>query len=812
MQLLRDLRFCLRSLKAHPSYAAGVIFTLALAYCAALGALAVNERVLLRPLPFHEPDRLALLWEKSPEYEGLLLPVSPGRFLDWRERGSMFSEVTAFSPETRDVAIFRQGIPLAAKAQSVFGNYFLVLGEKPLLGRVFRAEESWGGQAPVVMLGYRLWQRLGADPKIVGTNLLIDRVSYSVAGVMPSAFGPPLTNPDLWLPLKWWPDSRAEPYFKLARSLRVIARIQPGIPAAGAQSTFVSMAGRLAREQGDAAAGGSGIVAGSTPLHEWLAGDLKRPLLLMLGAGLVVLLIACTNVVHLSWVRTLARQEELAIRSALGAERKDVLRLVLLESLILSLAGGAVGVPLGLWGERFLASLSKGQVPFAEVQAGQGLTIALGMALSLAVGLGVGLATALLSARSQLAGPSSRLAMNRSGRQRGARLRSVLLVAESALAVVLLVLAGLLLRSFYSLARVDPGFRPANVTTGEISLPLGQYADDARAQDLFQRLIQEARHWPGVRAVGLADRLPLQGLRWTGNLAVEGEAQKATPPEFNHRVVSPDYFKALDVPILKGRPFSDEDGVGAPKVAIVNEALASKCCAGRELLGRRISFQGETGEDSGWIVVVGITANERLENLAQPPWPEVFQPLAQDPQRTLAVAVRSDLPVANVVGNLERTLRRLDSMLPLANPRSLNEILEGSTRQARLLAVLLVAFAATALALAAVGVFALTSFVVTERMREIGIRIALGASVREIRTLLLWGSMSRVLLGLLLGLCGAAAVARLLGGLLFEVKNLDPATYAAAALVLSMAALWATVLPAEKATRIDPARMVGRIG
>ncbi len=807
MQLLRDLRFCLRSLRVNASYSAGVILTLTLAYCAALVSLVVNERVLFRPLPFPEADRLLLLWEKSPEYGDRLLPVSPGRFLDWRERGDMFSDITAFSPETRDVAIFQEGSPIAAKAQSVFGNYFSVLGGKPLLGRVLRAEESWGGQPPVAVLGYRLWQKLGADPKILGTELLVDRVSYTVAGVMPATFGPPLSNPDLWLPLKWWPEDRTEPYFQLGRSLRTIARVKVGLTVGGARAAFTSMAGRLAQGQAGAASE-AGIVAGTVPLHRWLVGDLGRPLLLMLGAGLLVLGLACANVVHLSWVRNMARQEELAIRSALGARPMDVLRLHVLESLILSLAGGVLGIPLGLWGEQYLTNLSKGQ-PFADIQGAQGLAAALGLLLSVAIGLGIGLAIAFLDFRSRWVGPSLRMKLGRAGGRRGARIRSLLLVVESAFAVVLLILAGLLIRSLYSLALVDPGFRAPNVVTGEISLPLGRYADDRRALDLFQQLIRETRQWPDVQSVGLADGLPLQGLRWTSALAVEGTKPGAGAAlEFNHRVVSPEYFETLGVPLRKGRPFNDADAEGAPKVAIVNQVLATRCCPGYELLGRRISFQRETGEDSGWLVVVGIAANERLEGLVQDPWPEVFQPILQDPKRTMAVAVRSELPFAKVVGRLEKTLRRLDPMLPLANPRSLDEILEGSTRPSRLLAVLLIAFAVTALALAALGVFALTSFIASRRRREIGIRIALGASRSEIRSLLLWGSMRRVLLGVFLGLGVAVVLARLLGSLLFEVKYVDPLTYVVALFLACSAAFLATIVPAARASRVDPVRAV----
>lgn len=807
MPSLSDLRFCLRSLRINASYSAGVILTLTLAYCAALVSLVINERVLFRPLPFPEADRLLLLWEKSPEYGDRLLPVSPGRFLDWRERGDMFSDITAFSPETRDVAIFREGSPIAAKAQSVFGNYFSVLGGKPLLGRVLRAEESWGGQPPVAVLGYRLWQKLGADPKIVGTELLVDRVSYTVVGVMSSNFGPPLSNPDLWLPLKWWPDSRTEPYFQLGRSLRTIARVKVGPTVEEGRAAFTSMAGHLAQEQADAASE-PGVVAGTVPLHLWLVGDLRRPLLLMLGASLLVLGIACANVVHLSWVRTMARQEELAIRSALGARPMDIFRLHVLESLILSLAGGLLGIPLGLWGEQYLTYLSKGQ-PFADIQGAQGLAAALVVLLSVAIGLGIGLATAFLDVRSRWFGSSLRLTHVRAGGHRSARFRNLLLVVESAFAVVLLILAGLLMRSLYSLALVDPGFRAPNVVTGEISLPLSRYADDRRALDLFQQLIRETRHWPDVQSVGLADGLPLQGLRWTGALTVEGTKPGAGAAlEFNHRVVSPEYFETLGVPLLKGRPFNDADAEGAPKVAIVNQALASRCCPGHELLGQRISFQGETGQDSGWLVVVGIAANERLEGLVQDPWPEVFQPLLQDPKRTMALAVRSELPLAKVVGRLEKTLRRIDPMLPLTNPRSLEEILEGSTRPSRLLAILLVAFAVTALALAALGVFALTSFIASRRKREIGIRVALGASRSEIRSLLLWGSMRRVLLGVLLGLGGAVTLARLLGSLLFEVEYLDPLTYVVAVFLACSAAFLATIVPATRASRVDPVRAV----
>ena len=798
--LVQDLGFAVRTFRRSPVFVAGAILTLALGIGANTAVFSVVHGVLLKPLPFPEPERLVALWESNPDRDWTAADVAPANVLDWREQNRVFTDVTALLTLRSQLALTGSGEPQAVDAIFVCGNFFSVLGVPPLLGRWLRPEETWDDTERVVVLSHGFWRRsFGGDPKILGRDLRINARTYRVVGVMPPGFSYPLADLDVWIPMGWSKENRTQPYFRRAHYLFSVARLKPGVSLEQARADLRSIADRLEEQYPET---NTHMGAGLTPLHEWVVGETRRPLLILLGAVGLVLLIACANVANLQLARATVRAREMALRSALGAGRGRLLRQLLTESLLLALLGGAAGVLLGAQGTRALLALAPGDIPRAAEIGLHPAVLLFSLAATVLTGLLFGLAPALRSVGAE-AGEALRESRGASG-QRGNRMRGSLMVAEVALAVVLAVGAALLAQSFLRLRQVDPGFRTENVLTAGLSLPGASYPETRAVGVLAGRLLERVETLPQVRSAAVTTALPLSGLSWTSDFTVEGWPAGREGTEFHRRAVSPGYFRTLGVPLLQGRVFTAADGAEAPPVVVINESLARRYFDGEDPVGRRVRFSPDD-PDGEWATIVGVVGDEKLEGLAAENRVEILQPFAQAPEHQLKLAVRTDGDPATLLPALRAALKDLDRDLPFLDVAPLDDLVAQATARERFLALLMATFAGIALALAAVGVFALISYAVTQRTREIGIRMALGAAERQVLRLVIGRAMALVLVGVGLGAAGALAFSRVLQSLLFGVSAADPATFVLVAAALALLAFSSTYVPARRAAQVDPA-------
>ena len=617
---------------------------------------------------------------------------------------------------------------------------------------------------------------------------------------MSPGFSYPFPDTDLWIPSGFTPAYHQSVAFRRAHFLRPVARLRPGVSVAQAREDLETIAGQLSKEYPETNAT---MGAGLTPLDEWTAGDVRPTLLILLGSVGLVLLVACANVASLQLARGALRRRELAVRSALGAARGRLCRQLLTESLALAAVGGAAGLALGAFGVRALLALSPGDLPRLSEIGLHGPVLAFAVAVTLATGLLFGLAPALSAARA----PAERAlrAGGRSGTagQRDQRARSVLVVSEIALAAVLVVAAGLLLRSFGVLLRVDPGFHAEGVMAVNLSLPRAGYAQTEQVTGFYRNLLDRTRALPGVVSAGLTDGVPLEGPGWTGDFAIEGRAREDFGVEFRHRKATPDYFTTLGVPIVAGRGFTDADD-GTVPVALISETLAREYFPGADPLGQRLTLDRYPDANSVWRTIVGVVADEKYERLGAPSGDVIYEPFLQDPGGSMTLVVHSAVAPLSLLDGLRAEVAALDPAIPLDRPRTLDQVLDRSLVRERFLTLLVGLFAAVALVLALVGIYGLMAFAVSQRRQEIGIRIAVGAARRQVLGLVVGRALNLVAVGLALGLAGALLAARLLRGVLYQVSTADPATFVAVAAALATTALAASYLPARRAARIDP--------
>jgi len=800
----REVGLVWRSLVRRPGFLLGSLLTLALGLGANIAALGTAYASWWRPLPFPTPDELVLLWEKSPEYGESLLPASPANFLAWRSSGSAFSDVTAYSEGLRSLALTGQGEPRMVDALSVYGNFFSVLGVPPKLGRPLTEQESWPGPPAAVVLSEHLWRDLGADPALVGRAVVLDDIAYTVVGVMPERFGPPLPRVDLWVPLRWRPGDRGAPIFRIAHYLRPLGRLKADVSAAEATAFMRATAARL---EAAAPSGGMATVAGVTSLHEWFVGARKGPLSLLLVASAMVLLIACANVANLQLARTAAREGELALRSAVGASRGQLARLLLLEGLVLSVLGGGAGLLLGWAALRVGRVLAPPDLPLVELGAGA-MSLLFGLLAVLVAAPAIGLVPALQGSRRQ-ARPLT-LTMGRGGLTgpRSHLAGKLLIGAEMAFATLLLISAGLLCKSFLSLSQVDLGFQPKDVLVASLALPPIRYAEPAKVSAFYDQLLEHVEHLPGVRSAAVVDGLPLTGLRWSGALTIEGRPSSRTPMEFSHRTVSARHLETFGVKLREGRFFDQQDARAAQPVAVVNDSLARQFFSGESPVGRRISFEQEDGEPSGWRTIIGVVADEKLESPAAEPRPALLELYSVEPQWSMSLALRAEGEPARLAAAIRRAVASLDPDLPVAELRPLGEVVYESTAHERFLMLVVGAFAALAFLLAAIGVFALTYQVGIDRSRDVCIRLALGATRRDVRRWVLRQSALPGLAGLLIGVAGAMVSARLLQRFLFGISALDATTFGLAIVLLGLTLCCAAYLPARRVATADPLRVL----
>ncbi|HEX6107349.1 MAG TPA: ABC transporter permease [Gemmatimonadales bacterium] len=788
----QDLRFALRSLARTPGFALAAVATLALGIGANTAVFSVVHAVLLRPLPFEAADRLVMVWGRHVTIgrETASLPD----FLDWRRDARRFEGMAAVTQTRYNLA--GDGEPEVIRGARATAALFPLLGVGATVGRVFVGDEERGGASRVVVLSDGFWRRrYGANPDVVGRSIQLSGVPHIVIGVAPPALRLQ-HDVDVWAPLVT--DTTLG---RRADFLTVIGRLRPGVTVPQAQEELSTIAARLEREYPESNSGWSAEVIG---LQEDMVAGVRPALLVFMGAVGLVLLIACANVANLMLARITSREREVTIRAALGASRRRLARQLLTESIVLALAGGTVGLLLAVWGVQAVRLLEPGTLPrAAEVDLDlEVLGFAIGLAL--VTGLLFGLVPAW-----RVLGGDLHAGLKDGGRGTGAsgvqRARAALVLAEVALAFMLLVGAALLLRSFERLQRVDPGFAGQGLLTARIAFPRNGYAEEERRVAFGTELLERLRATPGVRGAALVSDPPLGGNPPAWSFLIGGVEQPA-PGVVQDALVhfaSPDFFSLFGIPLLEGRAFSASDRAGAPPVALIGRALAERYWPGQSPLGQRITF-GDPADSAAWLTIVGVVGDVRQETLAAPTHPQAYIPVAQFAPRTVVVGVRGEGDPLALLPTLKRRLAELDPALPLSEIATMDQVVAATLARPRLNAGLLGGFALAALLLATVGIYGVITYGVVQRTRELGIRMALGAgSARLLREVVSQGLLP-VAAGLALGAVGALLGTRVLRSLLFGVGATDPLTFAGVTVVLLLVALIASYLPARRASRADP--------
>ncbi len=796
-----DLRYSLRTLRKSPGFAVAAVGILALGIGANTALFSVVDAALLRPLPFPEPERMMRLEEAPPPPAESFRAASPADYFDWRAQSHSFAALAAYRGGSLTLTGGQE--PEALTAATVMGDFFSVLAIQPVLGRAFAPGEEEPGHDGVVILSQGLWQsRFGSDPRILGRELVLDGRRHTVVGVMPAlrvAGWYPATV-QVWVPLAWNAKERA---VRGERFLNVIARLKPGVDHLQAQAEMDTLADRFARAYPEADKGWTTLVQ---PLHDYLTERVRPALLLLLGAVVFVLLIACANVANLVLVRTLGRSKETAIRGTLGASRGQLVRQLAAEALLLALAGGALGLYLAHFGVALFAG-------FLGSSFRRGLEVHLDLrilAFTLAISLFAGLAAALAPAWSFLRSDLQRALQRGLGRTDavagGRRTRGALVVAEVALSLVLLLGAALMIESLAVLQRGDPGCDPHGVLTLVLGLPQQQYPEPRQQSAFFDRVLTRLRAVPGVQDAATVDWLPLTEPGLNEPVAIEGRTTGALAeqPQVAVRLISPGYLRTLRIALRSGRDFSTADTLDRPAVVLISESMARRFWPGEDPLGKRLVLGGIAPHVSQ--EVVGVVADVKVDGMrVAGPTPTVYQTMAQKPwpATTFVVRTKTTQP-ESLVSAVARAIHAEDKDLPLLEVQSLDSAVAAMLAQDRFSMLLLSVFAGLALLLAAVGIYSVLSYTVGQRQREIGVRMALGAQIRDVLRLVILDGMRPTLLGIVLGLGAALALGRALASLFFGVSVADPILFGAAALLLALVALLASAGPAWRAARVSP--------
>lgn len=793
----QDIRYALRSLKKNPGFTTVALLTVALGIGVNTAIFSVVHGVLLRELPYPGAARLVTVWEDL-ERRGGPNTEWTGRstFVDWRELNRTFSAMSAVT----DWAPNLTGIdrPDVLNGALVGVDHFRVLGVAPALGRSFSRDEETPGNDNVVVVSHELWQQRFGGGDLLGATLTLDSRPHTVIGIMPPRFVAPIVaNAQLWspLPIDRNRDDRGN-YF-----LRVIGRMSPGVSRETALADMNRVAAAIALEHPvDYRDVGVTLV----PLRDTVVGPARTPLLVLLGSVTLILLIACANVANLLLARATIRERELAVRVALGAGRSRIIRQLLTESVVLALAGGILGLGLGMWGTEVLVRAAPDGLPRATEIGLHPTVFAFAIAASVLTGLLFGLAPAL-GLSSGTATPALRDRTGGAATEAGGRVRGGLVVVELALGMAVLVGAGLLLRSFAELKRVDPGFRIENTLSARVILPPARYAGRAEIVTFVQQLEERLRSTPGVRDVGAVTVLPLNGVVNDISFVIEGRIPPpGEEPAADSRRATPGFFTTLGVPLLRGRLFDETDRDGTVPVAIISEQLARQQFAGEEPVGKRIKVGGVRDPEAPWWTIVGVVGSVRSRALDRVPEPEIYVPAAQRPSRGWSIVLATDGDPAALAPALRETVWSLDPDMAVAQLATLESVFSASIAAQRFLSWLLGAFAALAVILGAVGIYGVMAFTVSRRTREIGIRMALGARPADVLRSVMQRGLWLILAGLALGFAGAVAASRALTSLLYGVSPTDPLTLVGVAILLAATALFACYWPARRATRVDP--------
>ncbi len=808
--LLQDLRYAVRMLRRTPAVTAVAIVTLALGIGANTAVFSVLRGMLWRPLPYEEPSRTAMIWSHWTGWDETW--VSSPEYYDYAAQADLFAAVGAYTTGARTLTGVEGGAE-RIPAGIITATVWSALGTVPLRGRVFNEAEDQPGAADVVVVGEGLWRRrFDADPDLLGRSITLSGWPHTVVGIMPEAFRLPddfasEERTQLWIPLRLGPPDQNE---RGSHGYNAVARLRPGVSPEQAENGLDAFIERMKNDypQNYGPEFGANLVS----LPDEIFGDVKPALRVLLGAVALVLLIACGNVANLLLARGEARQRELAIRTALGAGKRRMVRQLLTESVVLSLIGGAAGVVLAVWGVSALPAINPSALPRAEAISVDGVVLLGTLVLALVTGVVFGLVPAWQLARLDIQPELRDSARSVTAGAAGQRFRRVLIGAEVALAVVLVIGAGLLVRSFARLRAVSPGFDAEGVLTLRLSLPQAAYPTRTSIRAFYDRLYTDLRALPGVTLVGAVTGLPLAGVRGDWGTIVEGYTpppNQGTPIDW--QVASADYFRALGIPLVKGRFLTEADREGSAPVILINEASARRYWAGRDPVGLRMRIT--TDADSVWRTVVGVVGDVRHRGLSLGAKPEFYWPQAQvfvtagdsvviGRTMTITLRVRGD-PLA-LATPARRVVSTLDGALAVSDVRSLEDVVSRSVAAPRFTATLIGVFALLAMTLAAVGIYGVVAYVVAQRTAELGIRVALGARVPDVLRLVVGQGMRPVGMGLAGGLAGALALSHVLRGLLFDVAPTDLLTYAVVALALGGVALLACYLPARRAARVDP--------
>jgi putative ABC transport system permease protein len=795
----QDVRHGARMLKRNPGFALIAVLTLGLGIGATTAIFSVVDAVLIRPLPYKDSDRLVMVWETNAKESRSEEPMSLDDFKDFKERSQSFEELSAISP--RWIFNLTGGSePEQVGGLFVSGGMFKLVGVGAAHGRTFTSEDDTTGSAPVVVISHGLWQRqFGGDTELIGRSLSLGGNPATIIGIMPEGFRF-LEEADLWVPLASNPVASRG---RAVRLLSVAGRLREGVTISQAEAELASAARELEEKF---PATNTGIGARVVGLHAQMTGGVRTILLVLLGAVVSVLLIACANVANLLLARASVRQKEIAIRAAIGATRRRLARQFLTESVMLALAGGAAGLLLAMWGVDLLIALSPPNIVRQSNIEMNDSVLAFAIAISALTGLIFGFAPAWQASR-----PDLNETLKEGGRTSGAiashsRFRRAIVTAEIAISLVLLIGSGLLIRSFARLTEVNPGFATENVLTFTTLLPDARYSQPQQRGLFYNQLEERLKQMPEVVSVGATSRLPLltPNNNITSTLTIEGRPlPPGNLPEVDFRRASTRYFEAMGIPLLEGRAFTDQEVESGTPTAIVNEAFARRFFPGEEVLGKRVKL-GPNSDQLPWITIVGVVGNVRHLAIETEPRPEIYRHYMTFPLSSPVIVVRSSSDPKQLIAGIRAQVQSIDAELSIANIHTMDELVSRSVAGRRFSMTLLAIFACVAILLAAVGLYGVMSYSVAQRTHEIGVRMALGASHRDVVALIVKQAAWLAAAGIAVGLVAAIALTRLMGNLLYEISATDPATFAAVSLLIGAVTLLASYVPARRATRVDP--------
>lgn len=798
--LLQDLRYCMRMVGKRPGFFSVIIATLALAIGANTAIFSAVNTVLLRPLPYGDPDRLVWIWENNLVSGIEKEPASIPNFADWREQNQVFESIAAFHNWAATLTL--NGEPERVAASRVSFNLFSLLRVEPALGRSFLPEEEQPGKNFVVILSYGLWQQYyGSDPNLIGKPINLNGESYTVVGIMPASFRHPLLGDrktvQLWspMPINLGQANRRQDF------LSVIARLKPSVSLGQARDHMQAIARQLEQQYPETNSGWNVTVIN---LQDRFVGDIRPAMLVLLGAVGFLLLIACGNVANLLLVHGAGRQKEIGIRVALGAGRGRIIQQLLTESVVLALGAGALGAFIASFSLRALAEFGPSNIARLREVSLDSRVLWFTLLLSLLTGVIFGLMPALHASDVDVNSTLKEGGRSSTGSRRGQRVRSLLAVVEIALALTLLIGAGLMIKSFIRLQDVNPGFDIQRVLAMEISLPRDKYAENHQVVAFYRQLVERVQSMPGVEGAAVVSAVPLGGFIAIHDFSIEN---RPLPPDgklidAQYQVVTSDYFRTMSIPLLSGRVFAESDSADATKVTVINETMARRYWPDEDATGKRIRLEDPTR--GPWLTVVGVVRDVRQSELDKEPYPQMYQAYTQVPQRVVGFLVRAGSNPNSLIAALRSEVKALDGGLPLFNVRTMQQVLSDAVSRLRFNMLLISIITGIALVMTVVGIYSVISYSVSQRTHEIGLRMALGAQKTYILRLILGQSFKLALVGVLIGLGLAFALMRVMSSLLYDVSVTDPFTFVAVPFLVLMVALLACYIPARKATEVDP--------